>query len=151
MSTLHLTNYTDYALRTLVFLGTRPENSLTYIKEISDVYKISKNHVSKVVYELGQMGLIETIQGRNGGIRLAVAPNTINIGKIVRKTENLAVVECFNHSTNTCIISPICKLKHALYDAVEAYLKVLESYTLADVIHNQTQLQAVFNSQYKNK
>lgn len=145
MNVLHLTSYTDYALRTLVYLGTQKGSSLARIKDISKVYNISINHMSKVVYELGQLGLIKTVRGKNGGIKLALNPEEINIGTVVRKTENFNIVECFDSNNNKCIISTACKLKYTLNEALQAYLSVLDKYTLADVVSNGGELLQIFS------
>jgi Rrf2 family transcriptional regulator, nitric oxide-sensitive transcriptional repressor len=143
---MRLTNYTDYSLRILIYLATKPQNELSNIKEIADTYNISKNHLMKVTYELGKMNVIETIRGRNGGIRLAHAPADINIGEVVRKTEeDFHIVECFDNDRNQCIISPVCGLKHVLNKALLAYLEVLDQYTLADLVTNQDSLLAYFS------
>ncbi|MFE8701633.1 Rrf2 family transcriptional regulator [Cytobacillus sp. FJAT-54145] len=132
---MQLTTYTDYALRLLIFLGSQPKNKLSNIKEISDFYNISNNHLSKVVYELGKHGIIETVRGRNGGIRLSKEPSQINLGSTVRLTEDpIRLVECFDEEKNTCKISPACRLKGILNEALHSYLKVLDSYTLEDLI-----------------
>ena len=138
---VRLTVYTDYSLRTLLYLALRDADYLATIQEIADTYNISKNHLMKVTYELGKLGYIDTIRGRGGGIRLAVDPSSITIGQVVRQTEDdFNIVECFNHEQNLCIISPACKLKHILYDAMQAYLNVLNQYTLADVAQNKDEL-----------
>jgi Rrf2 family transcriptional regulator, nitric oxide-sensitive transcriptional repressor len=143
---MRLTNYTDYSLRILIYLATKPKNELSNIKEIADNYNISKNHLMKVTYELGKMNIIETIRGRNGGIRLAHSPADINIGEVVRKTEeDFHIVECFDDDRNQCIISPVCGLKHVLNKALLAYLDVLDQYTLADLVTNQDSLLAYFS------
>lgn len=105
------------------------------IKEIADVYEISKNHLMKVVFDLGKLGYLETIRGRNGGIKLALDPKDSNIGEVVKNTEeDFHRVECFDSSKNECVISPKCKLKNVRHAAVKAYLQVLHSYTLADIV-----------------
>ena len=143
---MRLTLYTDYSLRVLVYLATKPKAELSNIKEIAEIYNISKNHLMKVTYELGKMNVIETIRGRNGGIRLAKAPEEINIGDIVRKTEeDFHLVECFDKENNQCVISPACGLKHVLNKALQAYLEVLDQYTLADVAKNQSALLSYFS------
>ncbi|KHF40002.1 Rrf2 family transcriptional regulator [Halalkalibacter okhensis] len=147
---MHLTSYTDYALRTLLYLSTRDTIELAKIKDIATIYNISNNHMSKVVYELGQLGLIKTIRGKNGGIKLALDPKDINIGAVVRKTENLHIVECFDRKNNTCIISSACKLKFALNEALQAYLSVLDQYTLADIITNKNDLLEIFTFHEQN-
>jgi Rrf2 family transcriptional regulator, nitric oxide-sensitive transcriptional repressor len=142
---MRLTTYTDYSLRILIYLGTQPEQ-LTSIKKISDTFNISNNHLSKIIFELGKLGLVRTSRGRNGGIQLAKDPNDINLGYVIRQTEeNLDIVECFDEKNNTCKISSSCRLKHIFKEALEAYFRVLNSYTLADVIINAKILKAVLN------
>lgn len=143
--TMQLTAYTDYTLRVLIYLGMQSSGEKSNIKEISSFYNISNNHLSKVVYELGKLGLIETARGRNGGIRLAKEPVQINIGSIVRLTESpINMVECFDETRNTCRISPACKLKHVLNEALHSYLKVLDGYTLEDLLQNKEELKTLF-------
>lgn len=124
----------------------KPDNELSNIKEIAEVYNISKNHLMKVTFELGKMNVIETIRGRNGGIRLAHSPEDINIGEIVRKTEeDFHMVECFDEDKNQCVISPACGLKHILNKALLAYFEVLDQYTLSDLVKNQHTLLGYFS------
>ena len=135
MINLRLTNYTDFSLRVLIYLATKDSDKLSTISEIANAYGISRNHLMKVIHELGKMGVIDTIRGRGGGIRLALPPNQINIGAIVRQTEDdFNLVECFGDGPNNCVISPVCGLKHALHRALAAYLSVLDEYTVADLI-----------------
>lgn len=138
---MRLTNYTDYSLRTLIYLAVRKQEKLATIKEIADSYHISKNHLMKVVYELGKTGYLENIRGRNGGLRLGKRPEEINIGQVVRlMEEDFHTVECFDPSKNLCVISPSCRLKGVLGEAMHAYLQVLNKYTLADVLVNEEEL-----------
>ena len=89
----------------------------------------------KVVYQLGLAGLVETVRGRNGGLRLAKEPKDINIGAVIRSTENdFFVAECFDRANDTCAITPECVLKHSLHDAMEAFLAVLDKQTLQDLL-----------------
>lgn len=128
-----------------MYLGVRGRENLVTIQEIADAYQISKNHLMKVTHDLGKHGYIETIRGRGGGIRLAVEPEQINIGDVVRKTEDdFHLVECFNPEGNLCKISPECRLKFALHEALKAYLAVLDTYTLADVLVSKDILSELF-------
>lgn len=144
---MRLTNYTDYALRVLIYLAMKKEDELSTIKEIADTYNISKNHLMKIIHELGQLGYIDTIRGRNGGIRLSMKPSEINIGELVLNTEeDFHLVECFNREkegSNQCIISPACRLKHILHESLLAFIGVLKAYTLADLIENEAELKAL--------
>ncbi|MFC0272159.1 Rrf2 family transcriptional regulator [Metabacillus herbersteinensis] len=143
---MRLTNYTDYSLRVLIYLATKNSTELSTIKEVAEVYGISKNHLMKVTYELGKLKVIETIRGRNGGIRLALPPSEINIGAVVRKSEeDFQIVECFDADRDLCIISPVCGLKHVLNKALHAYLEVLDSYTLEDLVKNKNELLDYFS------
>ncbi|MBF0706458.1 MULTISPECIES: Rrf2 family transcriptional regulator [Bacillaceae] len=144
---MRLTNYTDYSLRMLIYLGSMKEDKLASIQEIANAYQISKNHLMKVAHELGKNGYIETIRGRNGGLRLAHLPEDINVGKVVRSTEeDFNLVECFDKENNSCVISPACRLKHVLHDALSAYFEVLDGYQLSDLIINDEMLVKLFNT-----
>lgn len=130
---MRLTRFTDYSLRVLIFLGIK-QDGLSTIKEIADHYDISKNHLMKVVYELNRLGYIETVRGKNGGMRLHQDPDTINLGALVRRTENdLDLVECFAEG-NQCVITPACQLKSILGEALNAFIGVLDRYTLSDLL-----------------
>ena len=138
---MRLTAYSDYSLRLLIYLGTQPLGleKLYNIKDIAEVYGISKNHLSKIVYDLGQLGILETVKGRSGGIRLAKNPEDINVGWLIRRTEgDMNIVECFVN--DDCRITSVCRLKHILKEAFDSYLSVLDRYSLADLIINQDAL-----------
>lgn len=136
---MRLTRYTDYSLRVLIYLGTKPERLAT-ISEIAAYYGISRNHLMKVVHQLGTLGYIETLRGKGGGIRLALPPAEIGIGKVVRDTEeNLDIVECFNPENRGCVILPVCQLKSVLGEALESFLATLDLYTLEDLLSGTLQ------------
>lgn len=133
---MRLTDYTDYSLRTLIYLGLNRERLVT-IQDIADAYGISKSHLMKVVHQLGLAGLVETIRGRSGGLRLGMEPESINIGAVVRGTEpDFTMVECFDRQINECILAPSCELQDVLRQATAAYLAVLDGVTLADLLRN---------------
>lgn len=129
---MQLTLYTDYSLRVLFYLSNMQQNTTT-ISEIADFYKISRNHLVKVVHQLAQMDFIVSTRGKGGGIKLAKNPNKISIGDVVRKMEpNFMMVECFNAKTNQCRIKNVCRLKGILNHGLEAFFNVLDQYTIAD-------------------
>jgi len=143
---MQLTQYTDYSLRVLIYLGINPDHRCT-ITEISEAFDINRNHLVKVVHNLSSSGWITTIRGKSGGMLLSFAPEQINIGAVIRHTEpHMDLLECFNHEENSCVISPACKLRHALYKARKAFLDVLDSYTLADVLTNPDDLNMLLNA-----
>jgi Rrf2 family transcriptional regulator, nitric oxide-sensitive transcriptional repressor len=130
---MRLTLHTDYTLRVLIQVGLN-DGRLTTISDIADSFGISKNHLMKVVNDLGRRGYLETMRGRNGGIRLLRQPCDINIGRIVRETEDeLAVLGCLNW-VGYCCIEEVCVLRGAVRDATAAFLAVLDHYTLADLL-----------------
>ncbi|WP_343729700.1 Rrf2 family transcriptional regulator [Duganella sp.] len=131
---MRLTSFTDYSLRTLLYLAANRDRLVT-IQDIADLHVISKNHLMKVVYQLGLSGLVETVRGRNGGLRLAKEPKEINIGALVRSTEtDFFMAECFDRASDTCPLTSNCKLKHTLNDATRAFLAVLDQQTLEDML-----------------
>lgn len=140
---MRLTTYTDYSLRTLLHLGSHPDRLVT-IQEIADLHAISKNHLTKVVHQLGRFGIIETIQGRNGGLRLRLAPAAINLGAIVRATESdFYMAPCFDPDGVPCGLRGACGLKQVLGDATHAYLAVLDGKTLADLLPEPAPVHAI--------
>lgn len=130
---MRLTLHADYSLRVLMYAGLKGDD-LSTIAEISERFDISRSHVMKVVHELGQLGYLETVQGKNGGFRLSRRPSQINIGAVVRDAEQeLGVIGCLQQN-NYCRIQPACILRHALAEAMQAFLAVLDSYSLEDLI-----------------
>jgi Rrf2 family nitric oxide-sensitive transcriptional repressor len=130
---MRLTMYTDYSLRVLLYLSRR-EDELVTITELADFYKISRNHLVKVVHNLGLNGYILTTRGRNGGIRLARPAKKVLVGEVVRTTEpDFDLLECFNPATDQCAITRSCSLKGAIFNARASFLDTLDKYTLADI------------------
>jgi Rrf2 family nitric oxide-sensitive transcriptional repressor len=137
---MRLTIYTDYALRLLMYLALK-EEGLATIAEVAKAYGISKNHLMKVAYELGVAGDIETVRGRNGGLKLSRAVESIVIGDVVRRTEpDMAFVPCFSAANQSCAVRPSCVLRRALEKAGAAFLEVLDGYTLADLVRPNSRL-----------
>jgi Rrf2 family transcriptional regulator, nitric oxide-sensitive transcriptional repressor len=131
---MKLTLYTDYSLRMLMFLALDPDHTST-IQEIAEKFNISKNHLMKVAHELGKSGYVETLRGRNGGLRLARSANEIKLGELVKECEeDFTMVECFDAEHNQCVLTAACKLKRVLHEALDAYFDALNQYTLIDLI-----------------
>lgn len=130
---MRLTVFTDYTLRTLIFLALRPDRLVT-IADISEAYRISNNHLMKVVHQLALSGEVVTVRGQRGGLRLARPASEINVGAVVRRSEaDLEMMPCFG-SQGECVIQPDCVLAAAVDEALRAFLAVLDSYTLADLV-----------------
>jgi Rrf2 family nitric oxide-sensitive transcriptional repressor len=129
---VRLTLYTDYSLRVLLYLADKPD-SIATISDITDFYKISRNHLVKVVHNLGLNGFITTIRGKNGGIKLSRPADQILLSDVVLKTEpDMELLECFSTQRDQCVISPTCRLRSVLYEGRAAFMSVLEKKTLAD-------------------
>lgn len=138
---MKLTRYTDYSLRVLMHLAARPER-LASISEIARTYAISQNHLMKVVHDLRKHGYLAAVRGRAGGIRLARPAAEINIGEVVRHTEEgFDLVDC-----GSCIIAPACGLVGVLGEALGAFMRVLDGYTLEDLVATRAEaLRALFS------
>lgn len=131
---MHLTLHADYSLRVLLYLATHREGSSS-TQEMADAYGISKHHLVRVVQTLAGQGYVNARAGRSGGVTLGREPKDINVGQVLRAAEpDFHLVECFDKKSNTCPITPACGLKGVLAEAREAFLSVLDRYTLADLV-----------------
>ena len=130
---MRLTRHTDNALRSLIYIALH-NDAPSRITDIARRMGMSEDHAAKVIARLAELGFVHTVRGRSGGVRLARPAEQINVGQVVRATEdNLNLVECFDPVTNRCPIAPSCVLAGALDDALNAFLGVLDRYTLADL------------------
>ena len=135
---MQLTLFTDYALRTLVFLALQPEQHLSTITEVADRFSISRNHVVKIVHQLGMKGYIDTIRGKHGGIRLARASAEINLGDLIADMENMScLMDCQREG---CRLSPGCRFQSIMRKAMRAFMAVLAEFTLADLVRDEERL-----------
>lgn len=143
---MRLTLYTDYSLRVLLYLALHADKTVT-ISELADFYKISRNHLVKVVHELGLSGYILTTRGKRGGIRLARTPDQIVVGEVIRQTEpDFDLLECLNPDADQCVITHTCRLKSVLFTARGNFLGELDKYTLADLTEQSASPVASFKS-----
>lgn len=139
---MKVTQYSNYALRTLMFANLHSER-LCQCQEVADAFNISKAHLVKCVHQLGQWGFIQSVRGRNGGFRLAKPARDITVGAVIRKTEDtLELVECFNSETNTCPLISDCKLNKTLMRAMKNFMDEMDSVTIEDITSNQRELLA---------
>ncbi len=130
---MQLTHYTDYGLRILMYLCVLPSGRSASIDEVSNVFGLSRNHVNKIVHQLGREGFVATQRGKGGGIRLGQKPEDIRLGMVVRKLEtNLQAVNC--EAPVQCALLPVCHLRGVLAQAMAAFLDECDRYTLADVV-----------------
>ena len=133
---MKLTTFSDYSLRVLMYLALNRERLAT-IPEIAAAYDISENHLMKVVHQWARSGVIESVRGKGGGVRLALAPEDIRLGGIVRASEGSApIVECLSDEVSSCRIAPACRLTAVLSRAFEALYATLDEYTLADLVRS---------------
>ena len=130
---MKLTTFTDYSLRMLMYLAAEPRRRAT-IAEIAGAFGISEHHLTKVAHGLGCDGWLANVRGKGGGLQLAMAPQHIGVGAVVRLTEGGDVpATCFAADRATCAIGPVCRLRGVLGEAVQAFYAVLDRYTVADL------------------
>ena len=126
---MRLTIFSDYTLRTLMYLALHPDRFVT-IAEIAAAYRISSNHLMKVVQQLAASGEVITLRGQHGGLRLGRPASEIRVGEIIRRTEpEMALAPC-----SECVIQPGCVLPSLLDRAVAAFMAVLDQHTVADLV-----------------
>lgn len=130
---MRISMFTDYAFRVLIQAAVRAPQKVT-IDEVAQAYGISRNHLIKVINGLGRAGFLVTTRGRSGGFTLARPANRIKVLEVVNfGEEGQAFVECFDHIHNRCVITPACRLKSMLAEAIQAFNAVLDRYTIADI------------------
>ena len=133
---MQLTRHADYGLRILIYLTLAPDRRVA-AAEIADAFAISQNHVMKVIRHLAEHGLILTHRGKGGGVVLAMAPQHIRVGRVVRLLEGKT--EVVNCTSPPCVVLPACRLRTALAGAFEAFLAELDNYTLDQLIEHREQ------------
>ena len=144
---MRLTVYTDYSLRMLMYLAVKDGGGPATIAEVAGAYGISKAHLNKVAHRLGQAGYVQTTRGKGGGLRLARPAKEIGLGDVVRRVEpDMALVPCFEPVHAPCPIVPACGLRGALYEARQAFLAVLDRYSLADLVRRRAELGALLRA-----
>jgi Rrf2 family nitric oxide-sensitive transcriptional repressor len=137
---VHLTRFSDYSLRVAIYLACHPERVVS-VEEVSRAFGISRHHLVKVVQMLTDLGVVASHRGRGGGMQLARDPSEINVGWLIRRTEpHFDLVECFDQGTNTCPIAPACGLQGALRRAQQAFLAVLDEYSLGQFLGRRPDL-----------
>jgi Rrf2 family nitric oxide-sensitive transcriptional repressor len=137
---MRLTSFTDYSLRVLMYLAL-DRSRLATITEIASAYDISENHLMKVVHRLARAGVVESVRGKGGGLRLGRPPEAIRIGDVVRVAEGDApIVECFSDEPHACRIAGPCRLKRVLAEGFDALYDSLNRHTLADLTANRRAL-----------
>ncbi len=130
---MRISMFTDYSLRVLIQAAVRHPNKVT-IEDVATAYGISRNHLIKVINELGRAGFLITQRGRSGGFTLARPADRIIIADVVKFGESgQPLVECFDPATNACVITPACRLKGMLSEAQRAFYEVLGRYSVADI------------------
>ncbi|MGR5119441.1 nitric oxide-sensing transcriptional repressor NsrR [Vibrio astriarenae] len=134
---MHLTSFTDYSLRTLIYLASLPQGELTNITHVTELFGVSRNHMVKVINRLGQLEYIETVRGKNGGIRLLKPAHEIKVGQVVRDIEPMTLVNC---SSEFCHITPACRLKDKLNQAKLAFLAELDDCSIKSLISDNAEL-----------
>ncbi|HVJ35863.1 MAG TPA: Rrf2 family transcriptional regulator [Terriglobia bacterium] len=131
---MQVTQFTDYAVRTLIYLGVQGDRRST-VEEIAAHMQVSASHLTKVVHRLGRLGVVETLRGRRGGLRLHRAPDDISLGWLFRQTEdNLALADCFQADGCDCPLAGTCRMTGILQEAVKAFLTVLDRHTLRELL-----------------
>jgi Rrf2 family nitric oxide-sensitive transcriptional repressor len=140
---MRLSLQTDYALRTLMYLAAHEgQHSIT---KIAGQYAISKNHLMKVAQRLAAEGFVDSVRGRSGGLLLNQPADTINVGNVVRTFEEYgAFVECFDATSDGCVVTPVCGLRHVLADGIEAFLRHLDGFTIADLVGDKARFRSVW-------
>lgn len=132
---MHLSKFTDYAFRTLIYLAQNNEENMT-VDIVAQELEISVHHLKKIIHKLGKTQYIVSAKGRNGGLKLGMDPKDINLGEVLLETEdNLNIVQCMSDSGLCKAADNDCRLKIILRDSLKSFINEMSKYTLADIIN----------------
>ncbi len=134
---MQITNFSDYALRSLIYLASIPKDQMASVTEVSELFDVSRNHMVKVINKLGHLGYIKTVRGKNGGIKLLKPAAEISVGAVLRDIEPLQLLDC---SVEFCHITPACRLKSKLAQAKEAFLQELDQCSIESLLTDNSEL-----------
>lgn len=136
---MHLSRRTDFSFRLLILLGVDADRTVS-VGDAARRLGVSSNHLAKIAQELAQAGIVDTVRGRSGGVRLTAEGLEMSVGDVVRALESLDLVECFDGERNGCRLTPACRLAEILDAGMEAFLGTLDEYTVADLCTKPTKL-----------
>jgi len=130
--------HTEYALRVVIYLSLYPEEVIP-TRVIAEKYGISINHLNKVSQRLATLGIVESIRGKGGGIRLEESTKTMKLGDLTRSIEpQHEIAQCSGGGgLAPCIIGSCCGLRSILAEAQTAFWEHLNNYTVEDLVKDQ--------------
>ncbi len=144
---MQLSRFSDYAVRTLIYLSTLDDGDLATVREISVAYNLSYNHLVKVVHRLSSLNIVKSKSGKHGGITLNADPSTLKIGVLLRELEPSSdLLECFSDDKDNCVISPVCRLKGHFKKAQNAFYDTLNNVSLEEICSNKSELKAILKT-----
>lgn len=131
---MQLSKFTDYAFRALIYLAENNDRLCT-VEELAEKLNASEHHIKKVIHRLAKTDYITSIKGRCGGLRLGLKPEEINLGEVLKITEdNLNIVECFNRSSGCPFMESGCKFKKIVSNSLKMFMDEFARYTLKDIL-----------------
>lgn len=131
---MYLSKFTDYSFRALVYLAENRDKLCT-VEELAKKLEISEHHLKKIIHKLAKTDLIISMKGRTGGLKLGLEPYEINLGEVIRVTEdNLNIAQCFSKENCCPYIGADCRIKGIMKDSLDAFLHEFSRYTLQDVL-----------------
>lgn len=131
---MQLSKFTDYTFRALIYLAMHQEELCT-VEQLASTLNVSEHHLKKVIHKLAKTDYVTSIKGRMGGLKLGVAPKEINLGQVLRITEdNLNIVECLNKECVCEFMNTECKLKNVVQRSLDKFIEEFSHYTLEDIL-----------------
>lgn len=131
---MQLSKFTDYTFRVLIYMATHQEELYT-VEQLATKLEVSEHHLKKVIHKLAKTEYLISIKGRSGGLKLGLPPEEINLGEVLKATEdNLCIVECIKSEMNCNFMTKECKLKGIIKESLHQFIEVFSRYTLEDIL-----------------
>lgn len=130
---------TKYAFLALINLASQPDGQPILIADLAQDENIPKKFLEFILLSLRKGGILQSRIGKGGGYSLALPPNKITVGTVIRILEgDLAPVPCLSKTSyahcEECRDEATCGIRLVMDDVNKTLSSVLDSLTLADMI-----------------
>ena len=139
---MEISRRTDYGVRVILDLATRPDNEKTSTQDIARRQNIPGPFLAKIISQLAMSGLVITYRGAGGGVRLACPASEISLLDVIEALDGPVKL-------NRCVIEPSacprdshCPVHHVWAKAKTELTTLLSSTTFEELAETEQQEQA---------
>jgi len=120
-----------------MLLCAAPESVIVTSRVVAAEIETPYNHVSKALLRLRELGLVEAIRGRNGGVRISALGRGVSVGYLLRHLDTSTDLAACDTPNGTCPLLQGCGLRGALRRAKEAFYRELDDLVVSALPHGK--------------